>query len=250
MPKVIFKKMTKEENIDIVKWAFFEVDQSLDIYKYTTQYFPQLASLDKDLLAQKTINSIIEKLVSDSYDNNKEIIASEIKRYNEIWEKYNDEYFKVLSDYLKIKWPKERNVIEVSIGLIPVFPRCLDDFSFSMAINLKDWKVVETVAHEILHFGWFEKWQELYPDSLKEEFESPHDVWKYSEMVVDPILNSPQFQNIFSGLFKERAYDSFYELYDGKDKVMDKLSAIYDSDEIIDKKIKNGYEYISKVLNK
>jgi hypothetical protein len=51
--------------------------------------------------------------------------------------------------------------------------------------------------HEILHFIWFEKWKEIFPEHNKKEFESPHLAWKLSEMVPLAILSDSRIQNIF-----------------------------------------------------
>ena len=65
-------------------------------------------------------------------------------------------------------------------------------------------------------------------------------------MVTDPILNNKPFNELFN--FRERGYDSFYELHDGDILVMDKLRDIYSTNDNIDIKIKNGFEYINTVL--
>lgn len=43
------------------------------------------------------------------------------------------------------------------------------------------------IAHEILHFLWFKKWKEVFPESTNTDYESPHLVWRLSE-VMDPII--------------------------------------------------------------
>ena len=67
-------------------------------------------------------------------------------------------------------------------------------------------------------------------------------------MVTDPILNNEPFSNIFD--FIEHSYDSFYTILDNGEKVMDKLRNIYSKNISIEEKIKLGFEYINKVLNK
>lgn len=49
MLQVKFRKMTLEENVDIIKWAYFANNSSLDIHNYTIKCFPQLADIDKSL---------------------------------------------------------------------------------------------------------------------------------------------------------------------------------------------------------
>lgn len=246
-PKLKFRKMSLQENIELIKWAYYENDDLFNIHNFTIKYFPKLENLDKNLSKEK-INQIIENVVRESYEKHKNEIEKEIQRYNAIWQPYNDLYFKTLSNYLNISWPNNIDIVEGRVGLIPVFPRYLDSFSFSVSADMNDQQLIETCAHETLHFLWFEKWKTIYPQTPRAEFESPYIVWQYSEMVTDPILNNKPFSNIFD--FQEKGYASFYEMYDGKTLVMDKLRKIYGKNITTEEKIKNGFDYITKVLKK
>ena len=241
IPKIVFKPMSLEENIEIIKWAFSQSDCTLDVYKYTIQLFPELASLDRDL-SDSEISKFVEEIVTREYMNCLNEIKNDVIRYNNIWGSYNDKYFNKLTSYLNISWPHDKLIINASVGLIPVFPRNLDDFSFSVSPFLDDKKVIEVCAHESLHFLWFEKWKSIYPKTSREEMDSPYLPWKYSEMVTDSILNSKEIKSVIN--IDEKGYDSFYELYDDDVLVMDKLKKIYNCECYIDDKIKQGYEYI------
>lgn len=247
-PKIIFQPMTLKDNIDLVKWAFFENSDSLDIYKYTIQYFPELASINKNTKSKKTIYTIIEKIVSANYYKNKAKILQKVQEYTKIWDLYNDNYFKALCEYLNVNFPDNIKVINAYIGLIPVFPRYLESFSFAISPDINKKSLIETCAHEVCHFLWFIKWKQLYPNCKKEEFESPFITWKYSEMVVDPILNSKEINDMLK--ITAKAYDYFYELKDDKTYVMQRLNDIYNSDDSIENIIQKGYEYINNYYKK
>ena len=49
LPKIMFKEMTLQENIDVIKWAYFENNGALSVHGFTIKYFPQLANLDTNL---------------------------------------------------------------------------------------------------------------------------------------------------------------------------------------------------------
>lgn len=247
VPKIEFKPMTLDENIDIIKWAYYDDNGVLSIHDYTIEYFPELAKIDMNL-SQSEVYTIIEKVVSNAYNENKLNIEKEVTKYNSLWKKYNDIYFKTLSDYLEIEWPTKIDIIEGKVGLIPVFPRYLDSFSFAISIKVDDWKIIETCAHETLHFLWFEKWKKLHPETPRREYDSPYIPWQYSEMVTDPILNNKPFIDMFE--FEEKGYDSFYEIYDGKSLVMDNLRQIYNKDIPINEKINEGFNYVKNILKK
>ena len=246
IPKLKFRKMSLEENIELIKWAYYENDDLFNIHNFTIKYFPELENLDKNL-SKEEINKIIERIVKESYEKHQDKIEKEIQRYNALWQPYNDLYFRNLSNYLNISWPNNIDIIEGRVGLIPVFPRYLDSFSFSVSTNMNDQQLIETCAHETLHFLWFEKWKRTYPGTPREEFESPYITWQYSEMVTDPILNNKPFSDIFD--FKERGYANFYEMYDGETSVMDKPRKIYSTNISVEEKIKSGFDYITNLLN-
>ena len=247
VPKLKFKKMNLQENINTIKWAYYEDNGVLSVRDFTIQYFPQLADLDENL-SQQEVYKIIEQVVTEDYEKYEKRIEQEVIRYNHLWEKYNDIYFQNLENYLCVSWPKNLNVIDGKVGLIPVFPRYLDSFSFSVSTGVEDWKIIEVCAHETLHLLWFEKWKKMYPEIPRREYDSPFITWQYSEMVTDPVLNNQPFSDMFP--FHEYGYDSFYNMYDGDVLVMDRLREIYSEDIGIENKINKGFEYINKVIEK
>lgn len=248
LPKIKFREMTLEENIDTIKWAYYENNSDLSVHDYTIEYFPELSVFD-DNIPKEIVYKKIEEVVTKEYSEYQERIKSETIRYNSIWERYNDEYFELLSNFLDVKWP-EVEIIEGKVGLIPVFPRYLDECSFSICTGLEDGFLIKIAAHETLHFIWFEKWKNIYPEIPRREYDSPYISWKYSEMVTDPILNNKPFSNLFGNIFIEKGYDSFYELKDGDNLVMDILRNIYSENISIEEKINNGYKYVNDILNK
>ncbi len=245
--KIKFREMTLRENIDIIKWAYYEGNGVLSVHNYTIQYFPELANFDNNASKEEVMKKI-EEVVTKKYKQYRNRIKSETKRYNEIWNQYNDKYFSLLSNYLGIDF-SDVEIVDGSVGLIPVFPRNLDKFSFSVSTGLDDWFLIRVSAHETLHFMWFEKWKQIHPEISRREYDSPYISWQYSEMVTDPILNNKPFSEMFGDIFVERGYDSFYELYDGDHLVMDKLRNLYSENISVEDKINKGFEYINNILS-
>lgn len=103
LPKIRFRKMTLEENIDVIKWAYFEDNGVLSVHDFTIKYFPELANLDSNLSRDK-IYKIIEEVVVSNYNKYKDQIIKETEKYSLLWEKYNDKYFEILSLYLGVDW--------------------------------------------------------------------------------------------------------------------------------------------------
>lgn len=246
VPKLKFRPISLEENIDIIKWAYYEDNGLLSVRDFTIKYFEELGQLD-DNAPKDDVYNLIEQVVRADYYKYEERIKEEVIRYNNLWQKYNDVYFKTLSNYLSIDWPSDLEIIEGKVGLMPVFPRYLDKFSFSVATGIDDLKLIETCAHETLHFLWFEKWKSIHPETPRREYDAPYITWQYSEMVTDPILNNKPFSDIFE--FREQGYNSFYEIYDGQTLVMDNLRKLYGEDIEINEKINNGFDYVRKILD-
>lgn len=242
LPKVVFRAMTLQENIELIKWSYFnKVSDNLDVHQYTLYYFPELADID-DSYSKQDIIKTIEKLVKKNYEKYLKEINSEVKRYNDTWSPLNNSFMKKISGLLNISWPKSIKIIEAGVGLIPVCPRNIDNFSFFVSTKINTQRIIETVAHETLHFLWFNKWRELYPNFLREELDPPYPAWSYSEMVIDPLLNHESIRKILN--LNIKSYESFYELQlDGKN-VMQNLKSIYDEPISIEEKIVKGYEFI------
>ena len=98
-PKIIFREMTLEENINIIKWEYFEKDEPLNIHELVINQFKELKDLNENL-SKEEIHEIIEQVVTKYYNKNKDVIKQEVKRYNDIWNNYNDLYFIELTKYL------------------------------------------------------------------------------------------------------------------------------------------------------
>lgn len=241
MTRILFMPMTVYENIDIVKWSYFSED--LNLKNNTVRMFPKLASIQKNL-TQEQIGKIIEKVVIESYDIDK--LKFESDRYNRLWERYNDAYMDTISSYLNIQWPN-KNIL-CRIGMIPISPRNIQGFYFATTMGMTNENILKVCAHESLHFIWFEKFKTIYPEIPEEQYDSPHIPWKYSEMVVDPILNSRSLQSIVP--VPSKAYDYFYTLKDDNSSVMGNLNYIYSKDATVETKISEGFEYVKTYYNK
>lgn len=81
IPTIKFREMTLKENIDVIKWAYFEDNGALSVYDFTIQYFPELANLDSNL-SQEKVYKAIEDVVTNDYNKYKDRIINETERYN------------------------------------------------------------------------------------------------------------------------------------------------------------------------
>ena len=243
-PKIIFKPIILEENIKIIQNFCFEEDEKSEIHNLLCEYFPELHDIYKNISKEEK-STKISAIITNYYTSNSQNIREACKKYSAIWNKYNDTYFKRLADYLNINWPININEITCYVGMLPFFPRDIDNYTFYINPHLNEEKLTEVCAHETLHFLWFTKWKTLYPEISKTEYESPFLAWQYSEMVTDPILNNSEFQTIFN--FTEKSYLEFYKLQKNGKFVMEELKKIYSASTNIEDKITTGYEYLKNL---
>jgi len=247
LPKVVFKVMPIEKNIGFIQWGYFESTDVLSVHDYTIKLFPELANIDNSL-SEEEINKQIEEVVEKEYLKKEKLLQERADKYNQLWAPYNDQYLETLSNFFGIVWPSDLEEIEATVGILPVYPRHLDTCSFSIGTGVTDLRLINVCAHEILHFIWFRKLQQMHPEIPRREYDSPYFPWQYSEMVTDPILNNPPFDTMFE--FKEIGYNSFYKMEYNGEKVMDVLRNIYAEEIPIEEKIDKGYAYISEALGK
>lgn len=91
-----------------------------------------------------------------------------------------------LSEHFETEWPEDKPEIVGLITNLPVYPRFLDIYKFGVGYeNIP--KSIEASAHEIVHFLWFKKWKEVFPEMDRREYESPRLAWRLSE-IMDPII--------------------------------------------------------------
>lgn len=141
------------------------------------------------------------------------------------WDKINATFLKALSDHFETEWPKDKPDIVGYISNLPVFPRFLDDYQFCVGYeNIAD--AIETSAHEIVHFIWFKKWKEVFPETERREYETPHLAWRLSE-IMDPIILQchPKIKELINP--KRWGYSSFENIKIGDVSMTDFFKKIY-----------------------
>lgn len=224
-PRVKFVKMKKEDNVDIIKWALTQDDSSMNIRDMTLSMIPELVDA-KD----------VDKVLSNAYDSIIPKLNEVVIKYQTIWDKINNSYFKELKKLLNIKWQGKESIV-CDVGLLPVSPRYIDDCSFSINYTLDDKSLINIVSHEVLHFYWFMKFKEVFPNIKREEYDFPYLPWKYSELVTEAILNSKSIYNITNT--HEKCCYNFDR------STIEKISNIFNDNNLtIEEKIIEGYNLL------
>jgi hypothetical protein len=141
------------------------------------------------------------------------------------WSKISDRFLRALSDHFETDWSTDRPLINCYMSILPVFPRFLDKYSFCISWR-RPREMREVIAHEILHFLWFKKWKEVFPESNRSEFESSHLVWRLSE-IMDPIILQcyPEIKELIKPM--KWGYQSFSNIKIGEVAMTPYFAGIY-----------------------
>lgn len=226
-PKLIFKKISLEDNIRIVKWAYSQED-SLDTKNKVRDLFPSINE------------SNLESLVTDSYNELSSVFNESIINYQSYWNSISLDYLSILFDYLNIDGYSE--TLTVYVGILPIAPRDINNREVYINVSMEKNNFLSIITHEVLHFVWFNKFTKLYPKISYDEFNSPNVAWIYSELVTPIILNLDSIVKL-THTHEECLYDFM------RDEAMNSLKNIFGENKKIDEKIREGYEYIKDYFN-
>ncbi len=243
-PKVQFKVLAIEENLEQLVWYAKKENSSnspLDFFVFLLKLFPDLKGKIIDGMSDEELYQILKKeaqpVLEDLAKNSKDI-----ERYQHIWNKVNDDVMRDLENKLNIKWPRNKKIV-CRVGLLPVCPRDIQNFTFDVNYGMCDDDLIATGIHEICHFLYFEKWKEIYPNYTEEEFDFPHIAWYLSEAMIDPLLNNESFKKYTKKDLS--SYSVFYETYIEDKSIITTLRE-YVEDYEIEEAIKKGYAYFQK----
>jgi len=209
IPKVKFNLPTVKEEVQWLTYFITPNTSGLDWSNIVYKTHPKLKQKLTGIKNKKKIYNVCFDYAKDFIKNNKKELEKKQKEYQKAWNKINDKYLTILSNHLETEWPKNK-IIKAYISINPICPRFLDSWSFHVRYDKKE-HLIPTCFHEILHFIYFKKWQEVFPKTNIKNFEAPHLIWKLSE-IIDPIIlnNNPQIKKMLKR--KTEGYDEFKKI--------------------------------------
>lgn len=156
---------------------------------------------------------------------NKNELNKLTEEYQYEWDKIGSKYIKVLSNHFNTDYPINKKTISAYISIVPIFPRSLDEWAFN--VNYKNPEYMIPISmHEILHFLYFKKWMEVFPKTKIRELDSPHLVWKLSEILAPIIINNNKdIQKLFR--HKQGQYSEFQNVEIEKKKIPEHFENLY-----------------------
>jgi len=137
----------------------------------------------------------ITEFIKEKYKKEEKIIEENIKIYQNNWEKVENKFFNLTDDlFIDQKWPKGKYITYPTIW--GMFPRFLEDKTFQVPFTHKKEEYVNVViAHEMLHFIFYEYLFKKYPKYKAKKYNFL--VWNVSEIFNEVVQNSPKWRKVF-----------------------------------------------------
>ena len=213
-------------------------DWSERIYWHYPQLRKRVSSVNNPELKKREEYSFFQEL----FEREKPLLEENSRIFQREWGKINDKVMLALSDIVEQEWPNKYATITARVSINPICPRDINRGVFDVFYKESINSMKEVVIHELLHFIYFEKWINVFPETDRREFEYPHLVWHLSEMVPGIILNDERIQRIFRHEF--HSYEE-YESIMIKDKpLLRHLQEFYDHRRSFEDFLRNSWNFI------
>jgi len=155
----------------------------------------KLAKSLKDVIQRK---KIIHLYFNNYYRTHKTAILRKIKSIRKVWRKKENEYITITEDFFDgFQFPKGKYIAYASITNCN--PRFLESKTFQFFYKKPLADAIYTIAHELLHFIFFD----FIKKKLKKETKhlSEDQLWDLSEIFNVVVLKSPRYRRIVNQKF-------------------------------------------------
>lgn len=202
--------------------------------------YPQINSKKYDsLICETEKKNYITKVLKEKYTDDINVFQEKVELYNYHWQSNKEDIIKAFEENFNIKLDNKLNDMIGYLGLNPICPRFLDTHIFEVCYFNSERGAVGTALHEIVHFIWFEIWHEYFND-CREEYESPHLKWIFSEMIPELIMRDKRLRIINPYFEYGCIYEYFYKIKIKEGYLIEILYDMYKSMEI-QEFMKKGY---------
>lgn len=142
-------------------------------------------------------NKIISEYTKHIHKMNETDILKGVKETKQRWSKVEGKFYKLVDKIFQGHgWPKGKYIGYASVYLM--FPRNIKEKTFYFPYSSNKWSPVSTIAHEMLHFIFFDYIKSKYGINEDDEFrgKNPKYVWQVSETFNTVIENWQPYKNI------------------------------------------------------
>lgn len=204
------------------------------------KFYPNFNKEKMDSLDTRGKKEYIDSVTKDIYEEKKKLLEEKVIAYQKHWDENKEIIQQAFEEIFNMNLDNEFNSMKGNISLNPICPRYLNTNTFDIFYLNSERGALGLALHEITHFIWFKKWQEIFKDN-PEEYEYPSLKWIFSEMVVESILSDERLKalNPYTG---ENVYEYFYKLKLDGELVLDILDKLYKENSIKDF-MERGFEF-------
>jgi len=175
---------------------------------------------------------------------NKNLMKKKTLLFQKEWDKINNSYMKTLSFIVEIDWSEKDKKMLAFVSPNSICPRNIKERWFDVFFSSSVEHMKGTAIHEILHFLYFEKWKQVFPETSEKEFNSPYLVWKLSEMVPPVILSDKKIQKIF--LHTPGVYQEYKKLKIKGKPLLDYIQKFYSNRRNFEDFLKKSWIFVKK----
>lgn len=221
LPKVSFEQLDIDREVELID-DYMKGDRWSSLFD---KIYPELRVIQKESKNEEECLNRYKTFLKDLHARDEKLMVSAQEQIRSEWGKIGPDFLDALSRHFGTDWPGDKQDIVGYVSELPVFPRFLDEYSF--CLGYKDISsMIEISAHEMLHFLWFKKWKEVFPETERKEFESPHLVWRLSE-IMDPIIlqSDPEIKKLINP--RQWGYSSFAKIKIGDVSMTEYFKGIY-----------------------
>jgi len=201
-PKIRFKINIKLDKWKINNFLYRKDKGGISFKQLILKTHPKIKSMYG--LEKRDAEKHIFSYINNVYSKNKDGFEKTIYKMQSDWEKIEEDFFSITKNYFQnSEWPKGRYIAYFSIS--PPMPRFIDSKTFQVSYTHNGrWRT--TVAHEMLHFIFFEHVRRKYTPNLSNTIENKMNtllknkfmisLWDLSEIINVILLNEKDFQKI------------------------------------------------------
>ncbi len=219
LPKILFLKNTPSKEARMLFNLCYPKNNGWDWSEYTYKKHPELKALVLGEKNKEKFYDLCYEYTKGYYKKEKKNLLQKQTLYQGYLDKRSNHFLKELVKHFETNFPTSPKIIKAFITIGTTCPRFLDSWSFWVGDQGKQERILRTCYHEILHFLWFKKWNEVFPNANCREFDQPHLIWKLSE-IMDPIIlnHHPKIKKM--GQLYSPGYQEFQNAKIGKTKLI------------------------------
>lgn len=226
MNRIIYEVPTLENQISLFKY-FLNLPNGFQQKIYSE--YPNLNT--------QNLDEIISKQYSEKHTE-----LENIKNTAQVkWNNIEDEVLKTFSEILDKDWA---NIpVHGDISLVPISTRDLEKREFAIFFKKDINHILKTTTHEIFHFIYFDKWNDIFPNTKLEDCDYPNPTWALSEIALPLMLNKTKIVEILGIPFDN--YSMFENKIFNGENIVEHIQKLYTKNNIEDF-FKKGKEYIEE----